>query len=212
MSSRNGGQSITGTSHEASDLSQFASNSFVSLYVAFEGFLSDLFLAYLNRDSSALKADLSSRVSQSVQTKFGKAVSSRTWMTFSRHLSVDTIAGLVDPDARNLEFTSCEAMKLKAKQLLSPVHRSRILFLTAEEERLLDTARAIRHFIAHRSAASKDAMNAKLATVSKGGGNPYLGRSNRKVHDVGLYLRATAGGLARVAHYASGLKAIATKL
>jgi hypothetical protein len=49
-------QAIQGGPHEQADISRLASTTFLSLYVAFETFLSDLFLAYLNRDFTTTRS------------------------------------------------------------------------------------------------------------------------------------------------------------
>ena len=41
---------LVGSQHEMADLSLLAENIFLSAYVSFEGFVSNLFLAYANRD------------------------------------------------------------------------------------------------------------------------------------------------------------------
>ena len=45
-------RALEGESHEQGDVSRLASTTFLSLYVGFERFVSDLFLAYLNRNFS----------------------------------------------------------------------------------------------------------------------------------------------------------------
>lgn len=63
--------------HEMKDLSLLSEMTFHSLYVEFECFVSDLVLAYINRDPSAYQSDLFDRVETSVRSKFDDWTASR---------------------------------------------------------------------------------------------------------------------------------------
>jgi hypothetical protein len=59
--------SLKGTEHEMKDLSLLFETTFHSLCVEFECFVSDLVLAYINRDLSAYQNDLFTRGKESVR-------------------------------------------------------------------------------------------------------------------------------------------------
>ena len=101
------------------DISTLATNSFLALYVAFERFLSDLLLAYLNRDFSTYQ--LVERVKQSIGDKFGQGVGPLVTIQTKKHVRVAELEGIVDPDARNLTFTSIDKLKATAHEWLVPV-------------------------------------------------------------------------------------------
>src|SRR5688572_29134983 len=84
------------------DTSQLATQSFLTLFVAFERFVSDLVLAYLNRDFAAYQDDLHDRARSSVNDKFGTAVVDLLTMKKHRHASVATVEAMVDPTGWNV--------------------------------------------------------------------------------------------------------------
>jgi hypothetical protein len=200
---------LSGTPTKESDISRLATTSFLALFVVFERFLSDLFLAYLNRDFSVYQARLADRLSNSVEDKFGQAVERLVSLKTRAHMSVDEIESIVDPDGWNLTFSSVDNLKTRADEWLGNVYATRVKSITAGEARLIETARAVRNFIAHQSSGSKSRMNDALATIEIGGHNRHLARGLREVHAVGSYLKATHAGLRRFHRYGMGLRAIA---
>jgi hypothetical protein len=191
------------------DISTLATNSFLGLYVAFERFLSDLLLGYLNRDFSTYQGQLVARVKQSIGDKFGQGVGPLVTIQTKKHVRVAELEGIVDPDARNLTFTSIDKLKATAHDWLVPVSAARIASINAHETRLIETARAVRDFIAHQSQAARAKMNQALASVEQGGHNHHLGRGANDVLSVGSYLKAMFAGTRRLHRYADALKAIA---
>jgi hypothetical protein len=179
-----GRRALQGAEHEKSDISQLASTTFLTLYVAFEKFQSDLFLAYLNRDFSRYQSDIEAKISSSVRKKYGQGVERRTFFTSVKHIRVSDLQGIVDPTGWNLTFRDTGMMKDRATQWLAQDHASRIKGLSDHDARLVDTAKSIRDFIAHGSASSKERMNQNLSTVAQGNHNQFLGRSVQEVHNV----------------------------
>lgn len=194
-------RALRGGPGEKQDISQLASMVFLSLYVSFERFLSDLFLAYLNRDFSRYQQDLEGRLLQSVNDKLGPWAGSRSRFERVRHVKVDDLKNIVDPNGWNLTFKDAATIKAKADQWLSGAHRGRIHSLTIHDDRLIDTARAVRDFIAHQSPGAKRRMNDLLQTVAQGRHNRHLDRAGNEVHNAGLsqgcFRRATPSGYLR---------------
>jgi hypothetical protein len=203
---------LEGDAHEKQDISRLASTTFLSMFVAFERFLSDLFLAYLNRDFSGYQADLQGRIEQSIRERFGDWASARNRLDPVKHVAVAQLEEIVDPSGFNLTFRDAAALKAKARQWLAPQYANRIVGLSAHDDRLIDTARALRDFIAHQSPGAKDVMNARLATITQGNYNRYLGRGVHEVHSVGAYLKAVFDGSRRIGLYADRLRVIAQAL
>lgn len=199
---------LTNTPNKEGDISQLATQSFLSLFVAFERFLSDLILAYLNRDYSVYQAYLVNRVNSSVGEKFGDRVKSLITIQTRKHIPVADIEGIVDPNGWNLTFVTMEKLKSSAKAWLAPEHAENIGSISLHEARLIDTSRAIRDFIAHQSSGSKLRMNECLSTIEMGGHNRHLGRGANEVHSVGSYLKAVLAGQRRLHRYATGLLAV----
>lgn len=194
------------------DTSQLATQSFLALFVAFERFVSDLVLAYLNRDFSVYQAALHSRVSSSLRERFGTGVQGLVALKSYAHIPMSDLEGIVDPTGWNLTFASVEKLKAFAGTSLAAAHAARVNSISASEARLIDTARAVRNFIAHQSAGSKQLMNDALSTVEAGNHNRHLGRGVNEVHTVGSYLKAVHVGQRRIHRYAAGLLAVSTHM
>jgi hypothetical protein len=203
---------VTGTSTEKKDVSTLATNSFLALYVAFERFLSDLMLAYLNRDFSTYQRQLVTRVNKSIGDKFGQGVGSLVTVQTKKHIKVAELEGIVDPDGWNLTFPSVDKLKETARDWLVTAPAARVGSIVAHEARLIETARVVRDFIAHQSPAAREKMNQLLATVERGGHNQHLGRGENEVLSVGSYLKAVFVGRRRIQRYADGLKSIASHI
>ena len=203
---------LEGESHEKGDVSRLATTSFLPLYVRFERFLSDLFLAYLNRNFSRYQSWTEGRIEQSVEQRIGQWAKDRLQFNTVKHVKVHDLESIVDPEGRNLTFRDTDKMKLRAREWLSPQHANRLTNLADHDCRLIDTARAIRDFIAHRSPGSRVRMNAMLRTVAAGGHNGHLGRGKKEVQNVGVYLKAVRARKRRVAIYAQRLNDISTRM
>jgi hypothetical protein len=194
------------------DLSRLAETTFLSVFVAFERFLSDLFLAYLNRHFASFRNDLEARVCQSVSDRYGTWAGTQVSLNTVQHVRLADLEHIVDPDGRNLTFSSAQDIKTKAQQWLLTAHSARIATLTAHDDRLIDTARAIRNFIAHQSKSAKAEMNQHLATVAQGGNNRNLGRGGNEVHAIGSFMKAEFNGQRRVVGYATRLRDISARM
>ncbi len=185
-------EALQDTQHAQADVSRLSSGTFLVCYVAFERFVSDLIVAYLNRDVSKYRKDLKDRVLKSVEGRFKAAVRGRTRVRIPRHLSVAETEALVDADGRNVTFPDTASLKQRAGEWLVSAHASRIQSLGAAEALLIDTARAIRDFVGHRSLASKQRMNEQLEKLAAGPQRfRHLGRQVNEVHNVGSFLKAT---------------------
>lgn len=204
--------SLVGSAHEKSDLSQLVSTTFLTLYVQFEKFQSDLFLAYLNRNFSVYQRTKFSSIESSVESKFGRWFRNRLDLEPIQHVRVDELETIVDPTGWNLTFKDADTMKGRATEWLAPQYAQRIGNLTTHDERLIDTAKSIRDFIAHGSPSSKDRMNSNLATVSQGPQNAGLNRGAQNIHSLGAYLKAVMNGRRRILIYANRLRDIAGQM
>ena len=204
--------SLASSTTKEGDTSQLATQSFLALFVAFERFTSDLILAYLNRDFSAYQADLQTRLNSSIEDRFGSGVFGLVTIKKHEHAPVATIEAIVDPTGWNVTFSSVDKLKSFAGKALAPAHAARIASINASETRLIETARAIRDFIAHQSAGSKKRMNEALTTVSAGHHNAQLGRGVHEIQSVGSYLKAVHDGQRRLHRYAAGLLAVSAHM
>lgn len=205
---------LKGSAHEKRDLSVLSETMLHSVYVAFEVFLSDLMLAYINRDFSVYQESLTRRINASVSSKFGIGAAARTNFAVSRHIKIQDLEQLIDPTGWNLTFKDVSELQSKFADWVVPAYGAGVSTLSESDKRLIDTARAIRNFIAHRSEGSKRIMNDKLLTVSSGPMCPNLSlpRGNHEINDVGAYLKANSGGQRRLITFMERLKNIAASL
>jgi hypothetical protein len=195
------------------DLSLLSEMIFHSLYVEFECFVSDLVLAYINRDPSAYQSDLFARVKDSVLLKFGDWTASRLALKAERNIKIDEIEQLIDPREFNITFKNVNDLKSKANRWICPVYSAGIAGISTVDTRLIDTTHSIRDFIAHQSVHSKASMNNMLRTVDGGSSCPNAGLgSTQNIHNVGSFLKALVGNQRRVLRYADRLLSIAANL
>ena len=95
---------------------------------------------------------------------------------------------------------------------MAPAHRNRIRGITEHDKRLIDTAHAVRDFIAHQSPNAKRRMNDLLSTVTEGDYNKHLARGVHRIDNLGAYLKAVFDGRRRIAIYAERLKEISGRM
>jgi hypothetical protein len=202
---------LHGSQHEKRDISVLSETTLLAMYVAFERFLSDLFLAYMNRDFSQYQANLESRVTASASERYGSWAASRLSLSRVKHIRLDELEALLDPDSRNLTFKSANILKQRASDWIAAPYSNGIANITAADVRLIDTVHAIRDFIAHQSPSAKRAMNDALGLVDGGANCPnnHLGRGAHDVHDIGAFLKSVVANNRRVTRYANRLADIA---
>lgn len=166
-----------------------AEYSLLAAMVLWEGFLSDLIVAYINQDGSRFRAYVSSRFQLSTKDPIAKEVlkAEVVQVGLPRHLTVDQIRSYLDPKGGNIAFSSISEMKKSVGMWLSPEHAKPFLCLDSGLESGLEAARAVRNYLGHRSARSKVAMQLALAAPAM---FPRIARGKVKVHDVGAFLRA----------------------
>jgi hypothetical protein len=203
---------IAGTTTRQKDISLLAEQSFVTAAVAFESFLSDLFVAFINRNPSKLQTEYESRIKESVKTKYGQWHSSQVKFVGVKHLSVDQISEIMDKDSRNITFSSAATMKAEASAWLPKDFANLFKKLSTHDEAAIDCVKAVRDFIAHRSDSAKDRMNDELKRVGTVPPNKDLGRGAQKVHYIGSFLKAEFQAKRRVQLYWERLKGIAESL
>ncbi len=166
---------------------QVAELQLLSAAVLWEGFLTDLFVAYVNGDSERFTQDLKERIARSVKAKFGETAAALTEVKLGKHLDRQTVAALLDPDGRNVAFGSAAEVVEVARRRLPKEAAGRFEALTPAERAAIDAWTAIRHFVAHRSQAAEDKMNEALAVPAL---PPQLRRGKNRVNSAGKYLAA----------------------
>jgi hypothetical protein len=173
------------------DKSLLASLVFLSSVVLWEGFVNDMFIAYLNIDSSGERSRLQAAITNHLTEEYGDFVASNTTVTLPAHIAKADVARLLDRSDKNITFRSGDDLKDGAKRHLSAIHQATFDALTARETKAITAWTKVRNCIAHRSVGSIKAMNEALivqamnAPVNRG-----LKRGHNKISNIGSWLKA----------------------
>ena len=176
------------------DKSTLTERSLLAAAVAWEGFVSDMFIAFINRDATRFKQHLTdsfnthlkeSSTPEKVFAKYGS-------ITFPAHLSKADVLELADSLGNNITFSNFVQLEKKAETWLAATHASRFTTLSSQRKSVVNAIIALRNHIAHRSDRSLNAMNDLL---NKGALTPTgIKRGNNKFHNVGAWLKAVPIG------------------
>lgn len=176
------------------DRSTLTEQSLLTTAVLWEGFVSDMFIAYINRDATRFKVHLrasfdahmkSAAKPQRVFEAFGA-------LTFPEHLKKSDVQALADGLGNNITFPNFAELEQKANTWLVPHHASKFSGLTAQQKAVVNAVIALRNHIAHRSQRSLDAMNDALAIGALH--TTGIRRTANRFHNVGAWLKAVPVG------------------
>lgn len=189
------------TPTESSDISLLNEQVFLFAAVSFEGALSDLYFAYINKDSSFFMAAKEQKIKSSITETFGAWYASKVSIPHSKHIKTAELYPLVDPRGYNITFQNARNMISQARKNLLPIYASKYKAITPAQRKLADCIKCVRNYIAHRSDSGFESMTSAIASLSSG---PYqaLSRSNsHRVNIVGAYLKSVSGGKSRTELY-----------
>jgi len=184
---------INGLSKDG-DKSKLAEYSLLAAAVAWEGFISDLFIAYINLDSTRFKEHLRNSFNEHLEehdkaetvfSKYGK-------LDFPSHLTKADVQSLANSSGNNITFSRFSLLEDRAKIWLVKQHADKFVLLTAPQKAVVNAVIALRNHVAHRSKRSLDAMNEALA---KGALHTTgIKRQDNDFHNVGAWLKAKPVG------------------
>lgn len=175
-----------------SDQSTLSEHMLMAAAVSWEGFVSDMFIAYMNRNPSQLKIHLQKSFDEQLRNsgkpkalydRFGK-------ITFPTHLSKADVQSLANPAGNNITYSNYALLKEGAVRLLSPEHAEKFTKVTSRSSATVDAMISIRNHIAHRSERSGQAMNHALNAAALH--STGLKRGVNKPANVGAWLKAKA--------------------
>jgi len=176
------------------DQSTLTEHSLLAAAVTWEGFVSDMFIAYINRDATRFKQHLQ----DSFDTHLGtSSTPKRVFDTFGSlsfpdHLKKADVIALANSMGNNITFSNFDLLEQKAGIWLIAAHATRFSGLTAQQKAVVNSVIALRNHIAHRSQRSLDAMNEVLA---RGVLHPTgIKRLDNRFHNVGAWLKSTPVG------------------
>ena len=173
------------------DRSTLTEHSLLATAVAWEGFVSDLFIAYINGDASRFKKHLQDSFDAHVNglekvnrvfQKFGK-------LQFPKHLTKADVQLLANSTGNNITFPNFSELENRAAKWLIKTHADKFKHLSKPQKVLVNAVIGLRNHVAHRSQRSFDAMNLLLADKAL---IPIgIQRKGNKFHKVGAWLKAT---------------------
>jgi len=100
--------------NEASLGSELVTQFILSVSVLWQSFLHDLFIAYILMDPERAMVSIRSRLSQSIEGKFGVAVANNTHFDTPKSLNRSKIIDLIDPKGWNISVTTADKMFARA--------------------------------------------------------------------------------------------------
>jgi len=161
--------------------------SFLSAATLLEGFISDLFVAYINRDDSVFVGYLVGKMSIDASDEHSQRAKNFATISIGQHLSSADIRSVLDSRDYNITFANASEMKAGAGKWLADPYKNYFTAITASQSATLAAAKSIRNFLAHRSAASKSEMQTALIAPDL---PAPLRRGLHHIRDVGSFLRS----------------------
>ena len=188
-----------------------AEYSFLGAAILLEGFVSDLFVAFINKKSARFVNAMTGLMTMTATDDTAKRAIAFSQIDIATHLTLENVRKILDPKGWNVSFVDSADLKAKAGQWLEDPYRPRFIGLSPAHSALFDTTKSVRNFLAHRSSASLAAMQTSLASVNLPAG---FRRAANKVHSVGSFLDSVPPGLAqtRIKAYLQEVRAVAVQL
>ncbi|MBS0983382.1 HEPN domain-containing protein [Gluconobacter cerinus] len=196
------------------DQSFLVENIALTAATFWEGFVHDLFVAYINCDSTQFVTHLQNAFEANRTAKQKLIADNFVQLKFAKHLSMSMITSLLDNNGNNVTFPNYGAMKDGATKYLEASNAAKIKGLTSLQGATINLWLALRNHIAHRSERSGKAMNEALQNGGLYGSPLQRGAGTKGVKHVGAYLKATGASstLPRVEIILTSMQTIATAL
>lgn len=203
--------SVEGASLSPASKNLMAEYTFLGGSILMEGFISDLFVAYINRKDGPFVTYLTKRMRVETTDDHAKRAATFATIDIKSHLNQDQIRTVLDSRDWNFSFPTTADLKAKSGQWLDDPYKAYFLGLSNANCAVLEAIKAVRNFLAHRSGAAKTKMQIALANTDL---PPGLGRGQRQIHAVGSYLdsKPTAGSPRRLESYLTEFEAVAAVL
>ena len=177
--------------------------------VMWDSFVADLFVAYVNRDSTKYREYLRLEVQKFVGGKFGTATATAVTLDLTKHIPRKKVRDLLDAEGEVPMLTS-KLLKKRAVERLTPAFAAPFS-LTSKDAAILDALRALRNYVAHKSPKSREAMNNALFSPAL---PAALRRGTRKLSKLGSWLvaRPTPKAEPRIVQLLNELRRLAETL
>ena len=181
-------QTVKGFLKSDADITKLCALTMISAAATWESFLSDLIIAYINRDPSRFADHLEETLKHDMNDK-QKEIQKR-YAPFSAPTNIDraSIAALIDSNGNNITFSNAAALKKGAKRWVSAANLDGINALTKKQMAIIDLWIALRNHIAHGSKRSRDALKQVVSRgYLRGTG---LHRAQNVIRLPGVYLKS----------------------
>lgn len=182
----------------------------MTVAILWEGFVSDLFVAFISIDSISFKkfilSGISVRPNDDKSNQHKRAIGIAK-INLPNSFSAPQIRSIVDSQDYNVTFSSVSEMCKHAGIWLSPTHKQGFRALSQKQKAFLAVVRTTRNFLAHRSQAAAKDMNVALQDNHLPTG---IKRGINKIEDVGAFV--IAGNPKRLLLFIGELKEIANLL
>ena len=181
--------------------------SLLAAVVQWDEFISNLFVALVNRDASRFGVYLDGRVRDYVKKKFGAPTAARVKTALEQHPSMEATEQLLDESGWVPAFDA-QKLQERARECFVP-DVARRFQLDEGEEAVITAWRALRNYVAHRSGAARQEMNGALGTDGLPVSFRKLGA--KEVRSAGAFLRAPAkaGDAPRLLYYFGAMETLA---
>lgn len=181
---------LAGFHHEA-DQSTLTEHSLLSAAVIWERFVNDIFVAYLNRDSTRFKQHLQDSLQNHLKSAAtpGRVFCKFGSLKFPEHLKKSDVLDLVDEAGSNITFPNFNELEKKAKKWLYTRDAEKFCSLTCQQKAVVNSVIALRNHIAHRSRRSLENMN--IVLTRRDLNNTGIKRNKNRVRNVGAWLKST---------------------
>ena len=181
-------QTVKSSLKSDADITRLSAMTLISAATIWEGFLSDLIIAYINRDPTQFTIHLEHAFKEDMSDK-QKEIQGR-YAPFLAPTNIDraTIASLIDKDGNNVTFSNAAALKKGAKRWISTANLAGINALTSQQMAIINLWAALRNHIAHDSERSRDALKHAVSRGALHGTG--LHRAQNAIHTPGVYLKS----------------------
>jgi hypothetical protein len=188
-----------------------AEYTFLGASILLEGFISDLFVAYINKKNAPFVAALTKNMVITSTDENAKRAISFAAVDIASHLTLDKIRSVLDPRDFNVTFHATSDMKAKAGTWLDDPYKDYFRNLSTSHCSTLEATKSVRNYLAHRSKASLTTMQAALVDSNL---PPGFRSGANKVRSVGSFLesRPPVSLQRRIEFFVCELRAIATVL
>lgn len=168
------------------DKSRLVSQTYMSAATAWECFLNDIVIAYIEIDPEVFFEHLK-RSYEGNRTKKQKLIQKKySKINFPESINSEDIVELIDSEKRNITFSSASDLNEKVRKWISEDYFKKFSEITKEETAIINLIISLRNFIAHQSKGSF----AKLERYARVSQLKSLGlfRESAGMPDYGKYL------------------------